>query len=349
MNCEQARFIHRFTRLLWHTRRSAAGAGGADCYDTAGGMQHLCRSTCPATADARRAQVAAPCADAERVIGASDIEQPLHHPAVLGVAGRPEVVANSLSPRMMRAAFEALGMDAHYVPLPIRDRSAGKALRALARLGFRGCNVTMPYKHVAAEIAHTRSALVERTGVANTLLVRPDGTIHAHATDGVAVLEALAARDIEVEGKTITIIGAGGAATEAAVALADAGAARLHLWNRTRDRADQLAGTLQKIAPALVVQVHDEMPIGEASRVVIGCVPADALVAEVLTDLHRDALIVDFAYRRDGRATPMMVAAANRSEACVDGRELLVRQGAAAFRLWFGVEPPIEVMTRAVR
>lgn len=270
-------------------------------------------------------------------------------PVVLGVAGTAAVVANSLSPRMMRAAFEELGLDAYYVPLAVRERSASKGLRGLPRLGFRGCNVTMPYKALAASIAHTRSTIVDRTGVANTLVVRDDGSIHADATDGIAVAGAIAERGISLKGARIVIVGAGGAAMEAAVACADAGATRIDIWNRTRSNGEQLADRLRIIAPALELQVHDRMPIREPAHVLLGCVPADAIDPRALSQLHADTLVVDFAYRRDGRPTPMMVAVSDRPERGIDGRELLVRQGAASFRAWFGIEAPIEVMTSAVR
>ncbi len=269
--------------------------------------------------------------------------------AVLGVAGTAAAVANSLSPRMMQAAFGELGLDAYYVPLALRERSAAKALRALPRLGFRGCNVTMPYKRIAAQVAHTRSELVERTGVANTLVVGPDGAMHADATDGAALREAVAHRGVPLAGARVVLVGAGGVAMEAAVACADAGAERVDIWNRTRSHADELAARLQLIAPALGVQVHDRMPIREASDVLVGCIPADAIDPRTLAALHPDTLVVDFAYRRDGRPTPMMAAVATEPERGIDGRELLVRQGALAFRQWFEVDAPTEVMSSAVR
>jgi shikimate 5-dehydrogenase len=106
---------------------------------------------------------------------------------------------------------------------------------------------------------------------------------------------------------------------------------------------------LRIVAPDLELQVHDRMPIRESARVLLGCVPADALDSRALAALHEDTLVVDFAYRRDGRPTPMMSAVSHRPEHGIDGRELLVRQGAASFQGWFGVEAPIEVMTSAVR
>lgn len=268
---------------------------------------------------------------------------------MLGVAGTAPVVAASLSPQMMRAAFDALGIDAYYVPLALRERSAAKALRALPRLGFRGCNVTMPYKRIAAEVAHTRSDAVERSGSANTLVVRDDGSLHAEATDGTGLVAALQRRGVALDGARVVVIGTGGVAAEAALACVDSGARHIDIWNRTRSHAEALADRLQIVAPALGVQVHDRMPIREPSDVLLGCVPADAIEQRALAPLHPDTLVADFAYRRDGRPTPMMAAVADRPERGIDGRELLVRQGADAIRHWFGVEAPIEVMSSAVR
>lgn len=277
---------------------------------------------------------------------ADDIPGP---PALLGVAGSREAVANSLSPLMMRAAFDALGIDAQYVALALDEERAEQGLRALAALGFRGCNVTMPFKPLAATVADTRSAMVERTGVANLLVVRADGSVHAEATDGHAFVDAVADRGVVLEGAHITVLGAGGAALEACVAAIDAGVARIDIWNRSCGRADQLLERLQALQVGVELQVHERMPIREPAHVLVGCVPADAIDPQALLDVDAGSLIVDFAYRRDGRATPLMVASAKHSARGVDGRELLVRQAAAAFGAWFGVAAPTKVMERAVR
>lgn len=270
-------------------------------------------------------------------------------PVVLGVAGTADVVANSLSPRMMAAAFDELGIEAWYAPLALRERSAAKALRALPRLGFRGANVTMPFKRTAAQIAHSRSEDVERCGMANTLIVRADGSLHAETTDGAGMLAAIRERGVELSGARVVLVGAGGVAAEAAVSCIDAGVARIDVWNRTPANAEALVERLRRIEPDLELQVHDRLPIRESAHVLLGCVPADAIDPRAFTDLHADPLVVDFAYRRDGRPTPMIAAARDRPERCVDGRELLVRQGALSLRHWLGVEAPMKVMARAVR
>lgn len=267
----------------------------------------------------------------------------------LAVVGTSDVVANSLSPRMMSAALDALDIRGRYGTLALEAPDAQTQLRCWLASGAYGCNVTMPFKRLAAQIADTSSERVRRSGVANTLRVAADGAIHAEATDGVALRDALAARSIALDRRRVLIIGAGGAAAEAAITCIEGGVRQLVFANRTRRTADALAARLHRSAPALDLQVFDHVPIRDAIHLVISCVPADALASDMLEAIEGDPSFVDFAYRRGGGATPMMVAAESRGAECIDGRELLVRQAAAALRVWFDVEPPIEVMTRAVR
>lgn len=268
-------------------------------------------------------------------------------PLVFGVCGTPDVAGASLSPDMFRAAYEAMGLRAWYVPLGMRPGGARKALRSLPRLGFTGVNVTMPFKPLAAEVADVRSAAVERSGIANTLTITPEGRIVADATDGVGVLEALSHRGVDVEGSDITILGAGGAATEVAFAMAAARVRSLRLWNRTRSRAEELGERLQHDFADLVLECSDDLPIHDPAHVLISAVPRDSLGAE-LDGLGGSVVVVDLAYRPDRRPTDMVRAARARSLTCIDGREILVRQGAASWRIWFETDAPFEVMARAV-
>lgn len=270
-------------------------------------------------------------------------------PVVLGVAGEPEVVARSLSPQMYGAAFAAAGINGFYVPLGIRPGAARKALRSLPRLGFRGANVTMPFKALAAEIADSRSEAVEQMGVANTLVISSDGRIHAEATDGQAVV-ALAEQELShgLQGKSVVLVGAGGAATECAFALGHAGASQISIWNRTPERAENLAERLRTVFPALGVEVRDELPIHVPADLLVSAVPEDAIPEQALFQLAAGKVIVDLAYRSDRQPTALVRTARKCAVAVVDGRQVLVGQGAASFRCWFAFEPPIEEMKRAV-
>jgi shikimate dehydrogenase len=170
----------------------------------------------------------------------------------------------------------------------------------------------------------------------------------ADATDGVGVLEALAHRGTAVEGADVTLLGAGGAATEIAFAMAAAGARKLTLWNRTPARAEELATRLQDVFHDLRLECSEDLPIHAATNVLISAVPRDSLGASELDGLGGSVVVVDLAYRPDRRPTDMVQAARARSLVCIDGREVLVRQGAASWRIWFETDAPVEVMARAV-
>lgn len=273
----------------------------------------------------------------------------LLQPAVFGVAGTPEVVARSLSPVMFRAAFEATGIRGYYVPLAIRERSARKALRSLARLGFRGCNVTMPFKSIAAEIADTRSEDVEQSGVANTLTVDSNGQIHADATDGISVVELLEEQGIPCKNASFTLLGAGGSATDVAFALARAGARAISLVNRTSEHTIELAERLQSVFPALELEIPEGLPIHVPAHVLVSAVPEVAVTDTTLTQITSATTVVDLAYRPDRQPTQLMQSALDCGAACIHGRTILARQGANSFRVWFGAEAPFEVMQRAVK
>jgi shikimate dehydrogenase len=262
-------------------------------------------------------------------------------PAVFGVAGLPEAVAASLSPPMHRAAFDALGMEhAYYVPLGLRESSAGKALRSLPRLGFRGVNVTTPFKRVAAEIAHVGSERVERSGSANTLTIDRSGRIHAASTDGQAVIEAITAQGQELAGANVVMLGAGGVARDIAVALDDAGVGTLTIWNRSSEHAADVAALPTSTSTNVVSEIAS-LPMAD---VVIGTIPLGAY-AELDLSAVRAELAVDLAYSSGSAGTALRSTAGDS----IDGREILARQGALSFSIWFGVEPPLEAMLAAVR
>ncbi|MCA9307617.1 MAG: type I 3-dehydroquinate dehydratase, partial [Phycisphaerales bacterium] len=171
---------------------------------------------------------------------------------VYGVIGWP--VAQSRSPHIHNASFEAIEHNGVYLPLPVIEgwESFKATLGALLddqHLDFAGCSVTIPHKEHLLRFARedqsrdwTIDPIADRIGAANTLVVRAGeeggtGGCSVHNTDAEGVLAPLRARLGTLEGVRIGIIGAGGAARAAAVSLADAGATIL-IHNRSRDRAE---------------------------------------------------------------------------------------------------------------
>jgi len=258
----------------------------------------------------------------------------------VGLIGDP--VAHSLSPRMQNAAFAARGLDWAYVPLRVEAPRLEAAFAGLVALGFAGANVTIPHKTAAVAFCDELDEVAERAGSVNTVAVR-DGGLHGSSTDGLAVTEAVAAA-----GARVLLLGAGGAAQAVATALVDAGVASLTVAARRADQADGLAARLRTVAPAAEIEASASWPpdAGEATLVVQATPVRDA----PLVSLSPGQAVVDLSYRADGRPTALVEAArAARCADVIDGLEVLVRQGAASFAGWTGVDAPLDVMRAAVR
>ena len=165
----------------------------------------------------------------------------MHRPRTrLGVVGWP--VAHSVSPPMQNAALEAVGLAGwHYQQLPIPPELFDETVAALAGVGFRGVNVTIPHKHAALALATDPTPRASAIGAANTLIFQDGGQILADNTDAPGMVAAL---PIPVAGRTALVLGAGGSARAAVWALLDAGAREVRVWNRTPERARELAADL---------------------------------------------------------------------------------------------------------
>jgi shikimate dehydrogenase len=258
---------------------------------------------------------------------------------LVGILGWP--VAHSLSPAMQNAAFQARGLDWAYVPLPVEPGRLPDAVRGLVALGFAGANVTIPHKTAVLECCDAVDEVARRAASVNTLVVR-DGRVLGSSTDGLAVTSA-----VDVLGARALVLGAGGAAQAVAAALVEAGATRVSVSARRREAAEALASRLRATFPGADVTAVPWPPADpEATLVVNGTPLKEELPVEPLA--HQT--IVDLAYLPDRRPTALVAAA--RAAGCptvVDGLEVLVRQGAASFERWTGVEAPIDVMRAAVR
>ncbi|HEY7530670.1 MAG TPA: shikimate dehydrogenase, partial [Gemmatimonadota bacterium] len=196
--------------------------------------------------------------------------------------GRP--VRHSLSPAMQEAAFRAAGLDARYLALQVADFDA--AWEAVRRLRVRGGNVTVPWKREALRAVSEPSERARRVGSVNTFWRTAEGGFAGTETDGPGFLRALEeAWGGPAAGLRFVLAGAGGAGRAVAHALHEAGAARLLLWNRTPDRARQLAGELQTGPGAPRVEVL-ERPAAAASDVFP---EADVLVDATSTGLDPGA------------------------------------------------------------
>jgi len=256
---------------------------------------------------------------------------------------------------MHNAAFAATGLNWCYVALPVGRARLGDALRGLAALGAAGANVTVPHKEAALAYLDETTDEARAIGAVNT--IRVDGErLVGYNTDGGGMLDALRIDGgVDVGGARAVVVGAGGAARAAAFALADAGAASVVIANRNWDRAASLVADVRRAFPrsaveavpldgAAAARMRDASLLVQATTVGSGAeraqtpVPADAL--------HPGLVVMDMVY--EPRETVLLREARARGCATLEGRSMLVYQGARAFELWTGRPAPTEVMRRAV-
>lgn len=261
-----------------------------------------------------------------------------------GILGWP--VAHSRSPRLHGHWIARHGVDGAYVPLPVRPEHFAAAVRALATLGFRGANVTIPHKEAAFALCDDLTPRARRAGAVNTL-VFADGRVAGDTTDGFGFLESLrdAAPDFDPASGPAVVLGAGGAARAVAAALLDAGCPRLTLVNRDAARARALAAALG--GP---VAAADAAPLAEAALLVnatsLGMAGQPPLALDV-APLPGRALVADLVYVP--LETPLLAAARARGLRAVDGLGMLLHQARPGFAAWFGAEPAVDdALRRAV-
>ena len=256
----------------------------------------------------------------------------------LAVIGDP--VGHSLSPQIHMTWIDSMGLDASYESIRVPRGETAAALKDFAHKKFRGLNVTLPHKQAVLESVSRVTPAVEAIGAANTLTLQTDGTWSADNTDAPGLMAALQRKGIQnVSGKTVLVLGAGGAARAALYALDKAGA-NLIVLNRTVEKAEAV---LEEICS----RSHHFGPLEElASRAegadfLINTTSAGHTGEYITLPEGNGRLFMEMSYGQPARAQ-IGHASAQGWEA-VDGLGMLVCQAAESFRIWFGGElPPIE-------
>lgn len=265
---------------------------------------------------------------------------------VVGIIGDP--VGHSRSPAMHNAAFAALGLDWVYVPFPVAGDGVGVAVAAVRALGLAGLNVTVPHKEAVIPHLDRLTPLARRVGAVNTI-VNQNGRLLGDNTDVHGFAATLRAQRIRLRGRHAILIGAGGAARAVLAALAEAGAARVTIANRTAARAAALArlvrGPRRTVVP--LAALDDPAVLGDAALVVnttsLG-LHGDRLPPIAYAASPARCLFADLVY---GSETAFVRGARRAQRPACDGTDMLLHQGARAFTLWTGRRAPLTVM-RAV-
>jgi shikimate dehydrogenase len=243
---------------------------------------------------------------------------------------------------MHNAAYASLGMDDwHYQLLPIPPEVLEETVRGLEAQGFVGANVTMPHKGAAFALADEATDAATAIGATNTLSFR-EGKIYADNTDDPGFMAALMAV-APATPRSALVLGAGGVARGVVHALKSAGA-DVHIWNRTRERAEELGRYTDEAVDADVLVNCTSVGLGHSSTDgdTFKQLPVNA------DELGKYATVVDLVYRKDGD-TEFVSAARRAGCAIVEGLEILVHGGSQSFEIWTGRDAPVDVMRAAAK
>ncbi len=249
---------------------------------------------------------------------------------------------------MHRAAFESAGVSASYEALSVPPDELAGRLDELRAGSWDGFNVTIPHKVAALELADDPDPLAVRIGAANTLWCR-NGRIRAGNTDIAAMREIIESTGVGTDAPAL-LIGAGGAARAALVALA--GFEDLTILNRTAANARALAEELSPRARVLPLNDPGAAAAARAAGLIInsssvGMEGGPTAGRSPLPEgcLGRNQVVFDMVYRP--KETPLLADARERGARTIDGLKMLVLQGAASFLIWTGLDPDRAAMRRA--
>lgn len=275
----------------------------------------------------------------------------------VGLIGYP--VSHSLSPQMQQAAFDALGIEARYVLWETQPGTLAQRIASLRSLGVLGANVTIPYKEDVVSLLDEYDAAAVKIGAVNTIVNR-DGRLVGYNTDAAGFIRALTdftGCAFDCHGKKAVILGTGGAARAAAVALLENGVGELALLGRTYGRVDALVNHLCALDSGNKRVSGASLGSSEANRFLSA---ADLLVNATPVGLRMDdeALLVDIDLLQAGAfvmdmvfnspQTRLLGAAHARGCHILNGLAMLLYQGALAFELWTGRAAPVEPMRAAL-
>ncbi len=268
------------------------------------------------------------------------------------VIGHP--VDKSLSPIMHNEAFRAKGLNYVYLAFDVDTSRLKEAVEGLRALKVKGFNVTMPHKVAILNLLDRINEGASLVGAVNTV-VNDDGELIGYNTDVNGIISALEAKVHSLKGLKALLIGAGGAARACIVALVSKGCKEIIIMNRTFDKAKLMAEDLgKKLKMNYNLEEFSMNSLKKAINSVdilmnatpIGTYPNldESIVPQEL--IKKDMVVFDAVY--NPKKTKLIRDAEKMGAKVIPGYEMFVGQGAASFKLWTGIDAPIDIMRRAV-
>ena len=270
---------------------------------------------------------------------------------LVGVFGCP--VDENPTGVMEEAAFRAKGLDYRYITMKVEKDDLADAMKALKAMNMRGINLTIPHKVNAVQYVDKLSPAAEIIGAIN-VIVNDNGVLTGDNSDGKGFMKSLTDRGILVAGKTMTILGAGGAARAISVEAAMQGAAKIRIINGS-SRGEELSRLINEKTPAEAEYVSwtPTIKIPEDTDILVNATPlglfpnVDRKPDIDYSTVNEKMVVCDVVFNDPN--TLFLQEAARRGAETVKGLGMLANQGAINFELWTGVEAPLDVMTETLR
>jgi len=262
---------------------------------------------------------------------------------IYGIIGYP--VEHSFSPRMHNAAFSALKMDARYLAFPVKPEQVQQALEGIRVLNISGINVTVPHKSSVIPYLDEVTPLAQKLGAVNTIL-NVDGRLSGTNTDISGFIRSLGALKFSPKNKNVAVLGAGGSARAVLAGLADAGASRILIHNRTAGHAESLVTEFSHNFPETQLTAVSLQTVQDSNL--------DLLVNTTTVGMESDESPLDLSqcvkieHVLDLIYSPAKTRLLRQAEElgipAVNGSGMLLYQGCDAFTFWTGKPAPENVM-----
>lgn len=258
-----------------------------------------------------------------------------------GVIGNP--IHHSKSPIIHNYWLKKYGIQACYDAFEVQSDNLKSFITDLKKQGFSGVNVTVPHKVAVMNLMDELSDAAQKAGAVNTVIVRQDGTLLGHNTDGFGFLANIEEKkpDFDVKKKSAVVLGTGGAARGICAALILAGVPEIRLVYRTKEKAEDIASSVGGNFK-LVEWNKKETVLKDsgllANATTLGMKGFDALDID-LAGLDSSAVVADLVY--SPLQTELLKQAEKKGHVIADGLGMLLHQARPAFQAWFGIMPEI--------
>lgn len=267
---------------------------------------------------------------------------------LFAVIGDP--IAHSMSPIMHNDLFSFYKIDAHYHPLRVQQEYLEDAIKGLKAIGISGFNVTVPHKTAIIPFLDQLDPLAKTIGAVNTV-VNENGRLIGYNTDGSGFVRGLREKIVELLGKKVLIIGAGGAARAIYFSLASEGVSDIDIANRTIERAESLISTCPFSVRSHSLTMSEGEECANDYNIIIqttsiGMSPQLEGIPFSAKNIKSGTIVSDIIY--NPLETKFLREAKKKGAIVQNGLQMFVYQGALAFEKWTGMFPDTEMMKRNV-